>query len=172
MPLYEFTATLDRPLTDDDYDILFDAGLDDATPGIERGVGILMVTREADSLTAAVVSVVENARRAGFMVTGVRDEDLVSLKTIAARLDRSYESLRLLAAGKRGPGGFPAPISDDGWSLYSWARVSKWLVTHDYLSLDPAGADHLALVAADHLLQARSLVDASTLQELVPLTAA
>ncbi|UFS57615.1 hypothetical protein [Subtercola endophyticus] len=172
MPIYEFIATLDRTLTDEDYDQLFDAGLDDTTPATEHGIGVLMVTRNAESLIAAIVSVVEDARKAGFVVTGMKDEDLVSLKTIAARLGRSYESLRLLASGKRGPGGFPPPLSADGWSLYSWAAVSKWLNANNYASLDPASIDHLALVAADHLLQARSLVDAHTLERLAPLTAA
>ncbi|GAA0999802.1 hypothetical protein [Subtercola frigoramans] len=172
MPIYEFVATLDRAIDDEDYDELFDSGLDDITPATEQGIGILMVTRSAESLIAAIVSVVEDAREAGFVVTGVKDEDLVSLKTIATRLGRSYESLRLLAIGKRGPGGFPPSLSSDGWSLYSWAAVSKWLNTNNYANLDPASIDHLALVAADHLLQARSLVDAPTFETLAPLTAA
>lgn len=67
-------ATLDRALVDEDYDELFDAGLDDTTPATEHGIGILMVTRSAESLVAAIVSVVENARIAGFVVTGVKDE--------------------------------------------------------------------------------------------------
>ena len=63
-----------------------------------------MVTREADSLTAAIVSVLTDALRAGFVIVGDRDEDLVSPKTVATRLDRSHESLRLIAIGKPGPG--------------------------------------------------------------------
>jgi len=62
----------------------------------------------------------------GLKVVAVRSDDLVSLKDIAARVKRTYESARLLAAGARGSGGFPPPMSGSGWALYSWPRVVDW----------------------------------------------
>ncbi len=168
LPIYEFTATLDRVPKEEDYDRLFDAGLDDTTPETRDGRGVLNVAREAKSLGAAIVSVVEQAGHAGFTVVGIDEEDLVSLKTIAGRLGRSYESVRLIAQGKRGPGGFPAPLSGDGWALYSWANVSAWFLIH-YSTASSVTDDERLIAAADHLLRARTLVSAPTLVDLAPL---
>lgn len=98
MAVREFTVVLDRAPTGDEFDALFEAGLDDTTPEIDDGRGYLHVAREASSLAGALSSVVADARRAGFDVVGVQTEDLVPLKTVAARLGRSYESLRLLTS--------------------------------------------------------------------------
>jgi hypothetical protein len=89
-------------------------------------------------------------------VVGVEDEDLVTLQTIAQRLDRSYESLRLIAAGKRGPGGFPAPITAGQWSLYSWTEVTRWFRSHG-TNLPQADRRAQTLAAANHLLRAKSI---------------
>lgn len=109
MPTFEFTVALDRAPADDDFDRLFDAGLDDTTPETRDGRGVLNVAREAASMSAAIVSVARDVASAGFQVVDVVDDDLVSLKTVAQRTGRSYESVRLLATGKRGPGGFLGP---------------------------------------------------------------
>lgn len=169
MPSYEFTVTLDRVPVDEDLDRLFAAGLDDTTPETREGRGVLNVARDADSLCEAIVSVYEDAKRAGFRVVGIDDEDLVSLKTIARRIGRSYESVRLLAQGKRGPGGFPPALSGDGWSLYSWANVSTWL-QDVYGSGSAVAEDDRVIAAADHLLRARELVSTPLLAELAALS--
>ena len=168
MPDYDFTAILDRAPHEDDYDRLFEAGLDDTTPGTEDGRGVLMVSREAESLSAALVSVFQDAERAGFLVVGVHQQDLVSLKSIAERMGRSYEGLRLIAQGRRGPGGFPAPISGDGWALYSFAGVCEWFQAN-YGTAPAVSDDDRVLAAADHLCRARALVDAATLAGLARL---
>jgi hypothetical protein len=56
-------------------------------------------------------------------------QDAVTLTDAAQRLGRrTAESLRLLAEGKRGPGGFPAPIVDTGkLRVYSFAEITAWL---------------------------------------------
>ncbi len=104
-------------------------------------------------------------------------EDLVTLKEIAARTRRTYESVRLLAAGRRGPGGFPGPMSAQGWTLYSWTQVSQWLTRHypstvqdrDLLTLEH---DRI-IAAADHLVRARALMRGNDLEgDLAALLAA
>lgn len=87
---------------------------------------------------------------------GVHCEDLVSLRDIAQRVGRTYESVRLLAAGKRGPGGFPAPLSAGQWALYSWAEVSAWFAIH--YGTASAGVYDRILAAADHLIRARRIM--------------
>lgn len=168
MPTYEFTVTLDRLIQDEDYDRLFEAGLDDTTPEIREGRAVLNVARVAESLSSAIVSVASDAERAGFMVIGIEEEDLVSLKTIARRFGRSYESLRLLAQGKRGPGAFPVPLSGDGWSLYSWTNVAAWF-RQNYATGQDTTEDDRVIAAADHLLRARTLVTGPVLAGLVAL---
>ena len=168
MSLYEFTVVLDRPPVDEELERLFEAGLDDTTPETRGGRGVLVVAREAGALSLATVSVVEDVDRAGFRVVGIEEEDLVSLKTIAGRLRRSYESVRLLSNGKRGPGGFPAPLSGEGWALYSWAGVADWVSTV-YGTALMASHDVRVIAAEDHLLRARALVSRPILAELAAL---
>ena len=64
---------------------------------------------------------------------------------------RTAESLRLLAEGKRGPGGFPLPIADTGKvRVYSWTEITQWL--REALGEDaPEGNDQLVL--ADRALR-------------------
>lgn len=152
MPTYEFTVALDRAPSDDDFDRLFDAGLDDTTPETRDGRGVLNVARDAATISAAIVSVVRDIERAGFRAVAIEEDDLVSLKTIAQRTGRSYESLRLLASGKRGPGGFPEPLSGDGWALYSWAQVADWYSSNYGADELPAVTDDQRVVAAASLM--------------------
>lgn len=166
MTEFEFTVVLNRVPNDDEYDVLFEAGLDDTTPETRDGRCVLNVNRRADSLNEAIGSVVRDVERAGFTAVGIEEEDLVSLKTIAQRLGRTYESVRLLASGKRGPGGFPAPLSADGWALYSWSKVSEWF--HANYGVELRSTEHERVLAAtDHLLRARELVGMDELSVLV-----
>ena len=51
--------------------------------------------------------------------------------TIASRIGRTRESVRLLITGARGPGGFPAPVTDprSRYRLWRWSDVMHWLAT-------------------------------------------
>ncbi|MCL2467106.1 MAG: hypothetical protein FWF02_03355 [Micrococcales bacterium] len=156
MELHEFTIYLDRPPVDEEYDALYEAGFDDSTPGTHGGRGVIHVHRRCESLAEAIISAWLDAARAGFRVVALEDEDLVSLKTVAQRVGRTYESVRLLANGKRGPGGFPPVQSGDGWTLVSWAATADWFATH--YGADVTSDEHArTIAAADHLLRARAL---------------
>jgi hypothetical protein len=48
------------------------------------------------------------------------DQDLVSVSDIAHRVGRTRESVRLLADGRRGRGGFPAPSGSSAGGPGSW----------------------------------------------------
>lgn len=56
------------------------------------------------------------------------DQNLVSVRDIARRVSRTRESVRLLVDGKRGPGGFPAPLGTvgEGTRVWPWAIVLEW----------------------------------------------
>lgn len=171
MSTHEFTLILDRIPADAELDALFEAGLDDATPGSQDGHGVLEVAREAESLAAAIVSTVAQVELAGLRAVAVADTDLVSLRTVADRLGRSYESVRLYATGKRGPGGFPPAVSGDGWSLVSWPAVAAWAREHLRLDVQVSEREQI-LSAASHLLAARALTPADQRASLAPLVAA
>lgn len=159
MTTHDFTFVLDRVPLDEEIDQLFEAGCDDASPETAKGgVSLLHFGREADSLADALVSALRDVRRAGFTVTAVQSEDLVSLKDIATRTGRSYEAVRLLATGQRGPGGFPPAHQGGGLSLYSWAQVQGWLATH-LRDVGQASTYDREIAAADHIVRAQRLLD-------------
>ena len=156
MNIHVFAVRLDRVPTDAECDRLYEAGLDDANVEI-NGAGteaMLAVHRQADTLAAAITSVVRDIAKAGLAAVGVGAQDRVSISEIAAKVRRSPESVRLLAAGKRGPGGFPAPRSAGRYAFYSWAQVRRWFAEHFAL---PDDEDADTLLAADLLLRARTL---------------
>lgn len=107
MTTYSFSLILDRKPSDDELDALFEAGLDDSTPATVSGNGWLHVDREASSMLKAVTSAIRDMHTAGLAVSAVHSGDLVSLKEVASRVNRSYEAVRLWSLGRRGPGGFP-----------------------------------------------------------------
>jgi len=166
MTLYEFTVCLDRCPEEDDLDRLYDAGLDDAMPEINGGRALLHVSRRRENLIEAITSVVDDITQAGFQAVGIESEDLVTLAEIGARTGRSRESVRLLSLGRRGSGGFPAPVVVGKYPMYSWAAVSQWF--DDRYGTDGSKRDADTLAAADLLLRARFLSpDASGLVGLV-----
>ena len=90
----------------------FNAGLDDALLGVRDGVPFLDLDRDAPSLLDAVVAAIREVEGAGLglSVLRVEPDELVNTADIAKRIGRTRERVRLLVAGQRGPGGFPAPV--------------------------------------------------------------
>lgn len=85
--------------------------------------------------------------------------DLVSIADIASRTGRSGESVRLYVTGKRGPGGFPTPVSvlHGGTRVWEWATVVEWFRTQMNELLDEPemiDTEHAALFDA-HLATQR-----------------
>jgi hypothetical protein len=108
---------------------LFEAGCDDATFGSVDGVHYADFDREAPSIEQAIFSAggaVDSVP--GLRVRRVEPEDLVTAAEIAERLGRTRESVRLLIAGKRGGGNFPAPLSHLRCRnrLWRWSEVTEW----------------------------------------------
>lgn len=158
MGVHSFTVVLDREPEDLEFDVLYEAGLSDSTPEYGGGECVIHLDREAESLEAAILSAVAQVSMAGFTVIGVEDEDVVDIRGLATRLGRSYESVRLLISGKRGPGGFPPPLPGFGRAkVYSWAEVVCWF--RDSMGEEHAADEHSrTLSAANLLLRARAMV--------------
>ena len=134
-------------LTDDELDVLFKAGCDDATFSLERDGTVLgFFDREAETQEDAVLSAIHDAESAdiGARVPAIhdaesadigarvlwvtQDDDWLTASEIAKRVGRTRQSIGLLVRGDRGPGGFPAPVARHGSPnpLWSWTEVEAW----------------------------------------------
>lgn len=110
--VYEFELVVDRnPTTDEAANALYEAGCDDATPGVQAGVPVVAFDREAESLEEAMASAVRDVTAAGLQVCGVGDGDLVTQAEIADRIGKSRQWVSKLYLDGAGPGGFPAPVA-------------------------------------------------------------
>lgn len=166
MPTFDFTLRLNQEPSDAELDALYEAGCDDTAPEGE----LIHFDREADTLAQAIASAVADVEKVpGLAAVGVYQDETVTLRDIASRTGRTYESVRLLAAGKRGPGGFPEPSMTfgNGERVWHWSNVAPWL--SDALGADVEVPPH-ELVLADRLLAARHALrterDETTRREL------
>lgn len=140
MTEFEFTLAINGNLDDHKLDRLFEAGLGDASFVGTTGPVYATLHRKASSLVAAVLSAVRQIESVeGLRVEGLDADDLVSMAEIADRLGRSRESVRLLIAGERGAGGFPAPVVGlrDRTKLWQWTEVAEWIHQNLHLEVDP-----------------------------------
>lgn len=131
MPEYSFSVVIDGDV-DARLDDLFEAGCDDATFGAVDGVQYADFDRTAPTLVQAVASALSAIESVpGLRVVRVEPEELVTAAEIAERLGRTRESVRLLIAGERGPGCFPAPVSHlrTRNRLWRWSDVAAWAGT-------------------------------------------
>ena len=132
MSAFSFTLIVEGRdiLADETVDALFEAGCDDALVGTSDGFQFLDFDREADSVGEAVMSAVADVESVdGLSVARVADAGLLSMADIAARTGRTRESVRLLVAGERGPGGFPPPATDprSRYRLWRASEVEQWM---------------------------------------------
>ena len=131
MPVHHFTLIVEGSdlQSDEHINALFEAGCDDATVGRIDGIQYVDFNRDAPSLAEAIISAVRAIEQVeGAHVTRIADAGLVSMADIAKRTGRTRESVRLLVTGARGPGGFPAPVTDprSRYRLWRWPDVMQW----------------------------------------------
>ena len=123
MPLHEFTMIVDGPDLQDEgvIEALFEEGCDDALVGRTDGIQYLDFGRVADTFEEAVFTAIADVESVdGVKVVRLAEIGLLSMSDIAARTGRTRESIRLLVAGKRGPGGFPPPVTDPRSRYRMW----------------------------------------------------
>lgn len=114
---------------DEDFDDrLFEAGCDDATISVQRGLIVLDFDREAKSFLAALVSAIRDVTSAGAKISRVEPDPLVSASEIAKRTGLGRAAISLYAKGERGTD-FPRPVarvmSDS--PLWDWGQVAAWM---------------------------------------------
>jgi len=103
--------------------------LPDAVVSEAGAVTTVRATVRAPGPAAALSQLVESVTKAVPAAVPLRvDQDLVSVSDIARRVGRTREYVRLLVDGKRGPGGFPAPVGvvGDGIRVWPWSVVLEW----------------------------------------------
>lgn len=160
MATYEFVLKLNREVTNDEIEALYEAGLDDAA--VETGpLGALAdFSREAPSLAEAIASAVRDVDKVpGLRAVGVECDNMVAAADIADRAGVSREAVRLWATGQRGPGDFPKPtlITTGGERVWDWQQVAGWLAEQKEQPQANAAvnASLHVLATADRVLAAR-----------------
>ncbi len=154
--IHSFTLFLSGAdvLDDEQLDALYEAGCDDALFGVRDGVQYGAFDREADSFSEALASAIHDVTSAvvGLHVVRIEPDELVTLAAIAERSGLSREYIRLLSANKRGPGGFPSPVTyaDHKTRLWHWPDVAHWLAEHEKakVEVDAHAADLVAALNA------------------------
>ena len=134
----EYIFTLKYRLHDHDsdhealIDRLFEAGCDDALPGIgQSGRLALEFAREAGSATAALESAIADVRKAVDNAELVEVlPDYAGLTDIAEHVGMSRQNLRKIAT-KQGAT-FPAAIHEGNPSLWHLSDALSWLAEHGY----------------------------------------
>ena len=158
IPLHNFTFVLggEELLTQDRIERILET-CNDALVGARDRQAIVEFDRPAASYAEAVIEALRQLEsKTDLRVLRVEPHELVGLSAIAARVGRSVESIRLLAEGRRGPGGFPAPAArvDAKTRLWEWSEVARWWRDH----MDPEAARPLA-EAADFLASLNDALD-------------
>jgi hypothetical protein len=133
LSIHSFTLVLHgaSELTPDIADALYDAGCNDALVGSRAGVLFAEFDRQAASSAEAIISAIRQIESsgAGLIVVRVEPDELVSAAEIASRAGLHWETIRLYALGRRGPGTFPPPVAllRSRSPLYRWTDVAPWL---------------------------------------------
>ncbi|NUT38642.1 MAG: hypothetical protein HOV86_01540 [Thermoactinospora sp.] len=170
MTVWDFRVMLNREPDTREFNRLIDAGMDDCAL-VAGSQPYFMCDREADSLLEAIMSVLVQIRTVdGVWAVGIGHDDGVTLGDAARRHGgRTQASLRQLAAGQRGPGGFPAPVIEaDNISVYSWAEISEWLRTRMGDDIPPVNRDvALADAAVKLACRARATDQSAEVRHLV-----
>ena len=158
MSEYDFTLIL-TGITDFDettVDRLFEAGCDDSTVAKRSGRVYITFSREAESLTDAVFSAIDDVNRSGIgaKVLRVDDCNLITQAEVARRLGRTRQNIEQYAKGSRGRGGFPAPACNltEGVPLYYWCEVAYWANKTGMLT-DEANKNAQAIATLNMILE-------------------
>ena len=138
MTTYDFTFVVDAdPHADDFEDRFIEAGCDDATFLLMRGVAAISFDRDADTYKEAVFSAYQQIKSTDSTILRFEPDFLVSAADIAERSGLSRAAIGLFVKGERRDG-FPAPhlrLSSSS-PLWDWVAVSEWLVMQGKLSAD------------------------------------
>lgn len=117
-------------------DRMFEAGCDDATIAVQKGVIVLEFDRAARTFATALVSAARDVHQAGARIDRIEPDHLVSASDIANRCGLGRAAISHYATGKRGRN-FPSPVArvTTESPLWDWVEVSSWLHKESHLPL-------------------------------------
>lgn len=130
---HDFTLVLTgiTELTPEIANALLEAGCDDGTISMRSGRPFITFSRRAPSMKIAILSAIENVRKAGIGADVLRVDycNLVTQADIARKIGRSRQLVHQYIIGQRGPGCFPSPVCGitDDVQLWYWCEVAYWL---------------------------------------------
>ena len=133
---YEFTLILDEiDLTHPQYeDAFFDAGCDDAILSIKDQTPYITFDREAKSAELAICGAIRDVEKTGAKVLSINEAGPVTMSEAATMADVSKALLGMYSVGKRGAGGFPAPVHVGKTTIWMWIAIARWLNASGKLS--------------------------------------
>jgi len=119
--------------TDGLEDALYQAGCNDALINYRNGIVCLDFDREANTLSNAIFSAINDIENAGIDAKVSHIEGtFVTLSEIAERTNFTKQAISLFIKGKRGSGHFPAPFSgvNSTSPIWKWKEVVAWMVSN------------------------------------------
>lgn len=126
--------------TDGVFQALHASGCDDGTLAMRSGRPFMTFSRTAPSIKAAILSAIDNVRKAGIGADVLRVDycNLVTQADIARKINRSRQLVHQYMTGSRGPGGFPPPACEicDNQFLWYWCEVAYWLWENNMVKED------------------------------------
>jgi hypothetical protein len=171
---FDFALVLTGPveMTPEVQDALFEAGCDDATLSVRSGRAYLTFSRRGHALKGAILSAINDVRKAnlGVDVLRVDDWNQVTQADIARRIGRTRQMVNQYVTGVRGPGSFPKPAYNisEGPPRWDWCEVADWLRQNNMISRDQAEETHeIALVNEMLNLQKSGFVAPELYDELM-----
>ena len=146
MHRFEFAWVVEGSDISDDasLDRLYET-FDDVSVGTTAGRRTVDFVVEAASQSEALFSTLETFVAVFPEAHVLRlDRDLVPIPDIADRTNRTPESVRLLANGRRGAGGFPSHVGilGGGTRVWEWATVADWFVSSSGWTEENQRIDH------------------------------
>ena len=157
---HDFTLVLTgiTDLTPEVEKAFFEAGCDDATLSMRSGRPFLTFSRLAPSLKDALLSAINDVRKANIGANVLRVDicNLVTQSEIAQRIGRTRQLVHQYVTGERGPGAFPPPVcnisDDDDSPLWYWCEVAYWLYENNMIP-EEALRDAQALSLINDILE-------------------
>lgn len=117
-------------------DRFYNAGCDDATLSVQKGLVVLDFDREARTFLGAVSSALADVQKAGATIERIEPDYLVNASDIAKRVGLGRAAISLYASGLR-ESDFPRPVArvTSESPLWDWAEVCSWLYHRNKISL-------------------------------------
>ncbi len=139
---FDFTLVVSGidPMDDTFPNAVYEGGGSDATISSRSGVVHVSFSRKRPSLIEAIFSAIHEVEKANpkAQVVRVDDANLLNQAQMGVLVHKTRQMVNQYIAGKKGPGGFPAPACEfpNGKRLWDWSTASLWFFKAGILGMD------------------------------------